>query len=299
MCGKADGAGGGRPTERMLDWAAAAIGVGARIVMVRALHDGQGPWRLRIETRGHRTEAVLRAPTPRVDAAMVATAAAALEVAERHRLPAPRLIGADLLGDVTGVPATLETLVQGTSVWPPPLSAERLRAAGAVLACVHAVSMAPRERLPFRPRPIAVDDFAADRRNGRMPTTTLLQAADEVIAAHGLPPDEPVFVHGDVWPGNLVWTGNEIGALIDWKTAGVGAPGVDLCELRKQAAITFGPAAPTQVLHGYEHATSSKARDVAYWDAVAALNTPTELFSRTATARRDAFLRAALATLGR
>jgi len=149
------------------------------------------------------------------------TAAAALEVAERHRLPAPRLIGADLLGDMTGMPATLETLVQGTSVWPPRPSAERLRA-GAVPARAHAVSKAPRDRLPFRPRPIAVDDFAADRRCGRMPTTALLRAADEVIAAEGLPPGEPVFVHGDVWPGNLVWTSNEIGALIDWKTAGVG-----------------------------------------------------------------------------
>ncbi|ADB33015.1 hypothetical protein Kfla_3964 [Kribbella flavida DSM 17836] len=68
-------------------------------------------------------------------------------------------------------------------------------------------------------------------------------------------------------------------------------------ELRKQAAISFGPAAPDQVLAGYEGATSSQARDVAYWDAVAALNTPTELFSTTATTRRDAFLRMALAVL--
>jgi aminoglycoside phosphotransferase (APT) family kinase protein len=283
----------------MLDWAAAAIGREARIVMVRALHEGQGPWRLRIERRGHQIEAVLRAPTPRIDAAMVTTAAAALEVAERHRLPAPRLIAADLQGDLTGTPATLETLVPGTSVWPPPLNAERLRTAGAVLARVHAVSIAPSDQLPIRPRPIAVDDFAADRRRGRMPTTTLLQAADEAIAAHGLPPGEPVFVHGDVWPGNLLWTGDVIAALIDWKTAGVGAPGVDLCELRKQAAIYFGPAAPEQILHGYEHATSSQAHDVAYWDAVAALNTPTELFSSTATARRDAFLRTALTNLER
>lgn len=281
----------------MLEWAAGAVGVGVRVVVVRALHDGQGPWGLGIESRGRLIEAVLRAPTPRIDAVMVATAAAALEVAERHRLPAPRLIGADLRGDVAGAPATLETLVRGTSVWSPPPSAVRLRAAGAVLARVHAVSMAPCDRLPFRPRPIAVDDFAADRRTGRMPTTTLLRTADEVVAAHGLPPGECVFVHGDVWPGNLVWTSHEVGALIDWKTAGVGAPGVDLCELRKQVAITFGPAAPAQVLDGYQHATASKARDVAYWDAVAALNTPTELYSATATARRDAFLRTALAEL--
>ncbi|WP_085956227.1 phosphotransferase family protein [Kribbella flavida] len=208
----------------MLDWAAAVAGVGARIVEVRALHEGQGPWRLGIERCGPPIEAVLRGPTPRIDAAMIATAAAALEVAERHGLPAPRLIGADVQGDLTGTPVTLETAVEGTSAWSPPSSADRLRAAGAVLARVHAVVIAPCDRLPFRPRPIAVDDFAADRRAGRMPTTTLLGMADEVVTAYGVPLGERVFVHGDVWPGNLIWTGDRIGALIDWKTAGVGAP---------------------------------------------------------------------------
>ncbi|MEQ7125186.1 phosphotransferase [Actinopolymorpha sp. B11F2] len=173
-----------------------------------------------------------------------------------------------------------------------------VRTAGAALACVHAVAMAPREHLPFRPRPIAVDDFAADRRADRMPTTPLLRKADELITAHGLPPGEPVYVHGDVWPGNLIWTGDDIAALIDWKTAGAGAPGVDLCELRKQVAITFDPEAPAHVLDGWERAAGTRARDVAYWDAVAALNTPTELYDATATARRDAFLRSALSNLG-
>lgn len=176
----------------MLDWAAAAIGPGARIAKVRALHRGQGPWQLRIEHCGGTTDAVLRAPTPpQINAAMVATAAAALEVAERHGLPAPRLIDADLTGAVTGVLTTLETVVPGTTDWPPPPSSDRLRAAGAALARVHAVAMEPREHLPFRPRPIAVDDFAADRRNARMPTTPLLEKADELITSHGLPPGGP------------------------------------------------------------------------------------------------------------
>jgi aminoglycoside phosphotransferase (APT) family kinase protein len=163
--------------------------------------------------------------------------------------------------------------------------------------------MAPSKHLPFRPRPIAVDDFAADRRKGRMPTTPLLQAADELITTHGLPPGATAFVHGDVWPGNILWTGDDVAALIDWKTAGVGAPGVDLSGLRNQLAIMFGPDAPDLVLDGWERATGTEARDVAYWDAVAALNTPTELdreYRTTgATDRRDTFLRAALANLGR
>src|SRR5436190_12467574 len=116
---------GSSPTERMLDWAAAAVGAGAKIARVRALHGDQSPWQLTVEHRGGTTDAVLRAPTPRISAPMVVTAAAALEVAERQGLPAPRLIDADLQGGVTGVPTTLETLVPGTTAWPSPPSAER------------------------------------------------------------------------------------------------------------------------------------------------------------------------------
>ncbi|SDS61197.1 phosphotransferase family protein [Actinopolymorpha singaporensis] len=285
------------PAEHVLAWAAAASGAGARIVEVRALHDEQGPWRLSIVQGGRTTPAVLRAPTPRIDAAGVVTGAAALEVAAQHRLPAPRLLATDLEGAAAGVPVTLETVVPGTTAWSSPPSVERLRSAGDALARVHTVASTPCESLPFRPRPIAVDDFAADRHSGRTPTTPLLREADDLIAAHGLPPGEPVFVHGDVWPGNLVWTRDDIVTLIDWKTAGVGAPGVDLGELRKQVAITFGPDAPAHVLEGWERRSGIRPRDVAYWDAVAALNTPTELVGAP-TDRRDAFLRTALTNLG-
>lgn len=295
----------------MLGWAAAAVGSGATVSEVRPLHGDRGPWLLRIEHAGATTEAVLKGPpSPRVGPFMIATGATALEVAARHALSAPRLIGADLDGAQTGAVTTLETVVPGSTAWPAPPSTERLRAAGAALAAVHAIAMAPTEHLPFRPRPIAVDDFAGDRRRGRMPTTPLLDDADRLVTAHGLPSDATVFVHGDVWPGNIVWTADEEAVLIDWKTAGAGAPGVDLGELRKQVAIVFGPDAPDVVLEGWEHATGTSARQVAYWDAVAALNTPTELDDgyRTggwaprldgpgATARRDAFLAAALTRL--
>lgn len=279
-----------RENNQLLEWAATAIGRGAQVVEAHPLHADQGPWRLTAVHRGRLTQCVLRAPTPRIDLGMIATSAAALQVAEHHQLPAPRLIALDL--DV----ASLETLVPGTSAWAVG-TPESLRASGAALTLLHSVAMSPQEHLPFRPRPIDVDDFAADRRTGRMPTTPLLTQADHLITAHGLPAEDTTFVHGDVWPGNLVWTGDQLAAFIDWKSAGVGAPGVDLSELRKQAAISFGPGAPAEVLAGWEQAAGREAHHVAYWDAVAALNTPTTLYDALATTRRNAFLHQALKNL--
>lgn len=247
-----------------------------------------------VDVRGRTRQLVLRSPTPRIDADMIATGAAALEVAEQHGLPAPRLVAKDLDGGTAGVPATLETVVAGSTTWPRTLSVVRRRVAGAALARIHAIRLEPRPHLPLRIRPIAVDDFAKDRREGRMTTSPLLRRADEVVQGMAYPQGETVFVHGDVWPGNLAWADDIRCTLIDWKTAGVGNPGVDLGELRKQIAITYGPKATTGIVDGWEEAAGTSATNLAYWDAVAALNTPTTLYSPTATARRNAFLQAAL-----
>ncbi|MEO3752388.1 aminoglycoside phosphotransferase family protein [Streptomyces sp. B6B3] len=285
------------PMRAMLEWAAACVDDAARVVGVRALHAGDGPWLLRVESPRRLVEVVLRAPTPRIDGEMIATNVAALRVAEEHSLPAPRLLGADLDGLAAGVPASVETVVPGSSAWPARVGADRLRAAGAAIARVHRIPLAPSDHLPVRARPIAVDDFARERRLGRMPTTPLLRHADVVVRAVTAAGGPTVFLHGDVWPGNTMWSGAVCRALIDWKTAGVGSPGVDLGELRKQVALANGPDAPRHVLEGWERASGVRAEDVPYWDAVAALNTPTACDPPEHTAPRDSFLRAALARL--
>jgi aminoglycoside phosphotransferase (APT) family kinase protein len=134
--------------------------------------------------------------------------------------------------------------------------------------------MEPQAHLPHRPRPCAVDDRAAERRRGLMPTTPLLQEADERLRSHVVPAATSVFVHGDVWGGNMLFEGDRCVALIDWKTAGVGDPGVDLGSLRMQMALQYGEDAPADVLEGWQLQAGRAATSVPYWDAVAALNTP-------------------------
>ena len=265
---------------------------------MRSLHGGESPGWIDVKSGGGPALAVvLRSPSSRIDSDMIATNAAALAVAKRHDLLAPRLLASDLDGRETEAPATLESLVTGCSAWPVECLPDLLRAAGAAIAQVHRVVPDAQPALPFRPRPIAVDDFAADRRLGRMPTTQLLRRADERVREMLVPARQTVFVHGDVWPGNTVVVGSTVSALIDWKTAGVGDPGVDLGELRKQVAIAYGDEAPGYVLEGWERTAGTQACDIPFWDATAALNTPTDSNGPADAARRDAFLSAALAQL--
>src|SRR5439155_20344031 len=143
---------------------------------------------------------------------------------------------------------------------------------------------------------------------GRMPTTPLLQQADGRVRSDDVPTAASAFLHGDVWGGNMLWEGDRCVALIDWKGAGVGDPGVDLGSLRMQMRFQNGQDAPAHVLEGWQRQAGRAPIAVPYWDAVAALNTPTMLHgwvpgfagdgsplaAAAVTERRDAFLRTAL-----
>ena len=277
-------------SPQALSWIVAQVGDGVAVEAAHSLHGGESPWWIDLRTAGGSPFAVVfRSPSSRIDPEMITTNAAALAVAEQHGLPAPRLLGADLDGLDAGTPVSVESVVPGTSAWPVESVPDLLRAAGAAIARVHAVVLESQPALPFRPRPIAVDDFARERRLGPMPTTDLLRRADERVLEVTVPAGPTVFVHGDVWPGNTVVVGDTGLALIDWKTAGVGHPGVDLGELRKQVAIAYGDGAPELVLEGWERATGARARDVPFWDATSALNTPTGSTGPADAARRDDF----------
>jgi aminoglycoside phosphotransferase (APT) family kinase protein len=185
----------------------------------------------------------------------------------------------------------------------------RMRRLGAAAAAVHAVLPPPDPALPRRERPIGDIDFAALRRE--QPPHPLLVAAEKVIADRPVPGQDG-FVHGDLWQGNTLWTGDELTGLIDWDCAGVGPAGVDIGSLRCDAALCFGPAAADEVLRGWVEAAGRPAPDVAYWDVVAALSSPpdmgwfvgaiagqgrADLTREILVARRDEFLADALSRL--
>src|SRR5689334_19600299 len=101
---------------------------------VRSLHGGESPWWIDVTAPdGSTFSAVLRSPSSRISPDQIATNAAALAVAEKHGLPAPRLLAADLDGRSAGTSASLETVVPGTSTWPAAPSIELLLAAGAAI----------------------------------------------------------------------------------------------------------------------------------------------------------------------
>jgi aminoglycoside phosphotransferase (APT) family kinase protein len=299
--------------DPILAWATRVVGPDATVVVVKGLREGGNPWLLRIVRDGHTSEAVLKTADP--DAAVCfATEVAAVGLAEEHRIPAPRIVALDDCGNGTGIRAVLETAVPGRSAIPTEPTPQRLRVLGATAAALFAVVVEPTADLPPRTRPISASDFVQERRQGTDHTTPLLEAAGEYVARLPVPPGRQVLVHGDLWQGNMLWQGDTLTGIVDWDMAGVGHNGIDLSSVRLDAALMFGPEAADEVLAGWEAATGEQAPDLAYWDAVTALNMPgdmavfapaihdqdrRDLTVATLNQRRDAFLGDALDRLRR
>ena len=184
------------PNDHVLRWAAQAIG-GTSVVSVESLssggHRNSGTFRLSVEgASAGTTDVILKVSVPRwITHRMVITNARALQLAETYGLSAPRLIAADVDGSASGTVATLETFLLGSSDLPRTASPARLREAGAAIARVHVFNHQIEPCLPHRPRPCAVDDRAAERRRGLMPTTPLLQKADQQVRSHRTPAASP------------------------------------------------------------------------------------------------------------
>jgi aminoglycoside phosphotransferase (APT) family kinase protein len=291
------------PDPTALRWVADVMACG-EVTVLRGLSEGASPWLLRAGDR----EVVLRVGQPG-DAASLATEAAALRLAAGAGISVPGLLGADC-AQAAGVPLLLTGRLPGSRQIPRDYDAPRLRRLGALAARIHSIPLEPSPALPARDQPAEGMDFARMRREqGASP---LLRAAEEVVAAARPAFAHSVLIHGDLWLGNMLWSGGRPSGVLDWEFAGSGAPGLDLGYLRCDATLCFGTAAAAAVLDGWEEAAGRAAADIAYWDAVAALATPPDLGFFPALfadhgrpdldqalllRRRDAFLRQALAGL--
>jgi aminoglycoside phosphotransferase (APT) family kinase protein len=266
------------PPESLLDWATRAVGGEATVSSVTGLHDGSSPWKLQFETRGATTEAILRTssdpprwPDDPMARSKLATGVAALRLAKQKGLAAPRPIACDLDGQQAGVPASLETVMPGESGNARPPTAAGWREAGAAIARVHSVTLHPDEHIRLDPflrsafRELLFRHVASGR------SSPLLQLANDLVRRYERPRRDAVFLHGDVWLGNVLWIGDRCVGLIDWKEAKVGDPGVELANLRYYAALHHGPEGAQMATQGWEAEIGREASDVAYWDIVWAL----------------------------
>ena len=81
----------------------------------------------------------------------------------------------------------------------------------------------------------------------------------------------PVLLHGDFWPGNILWRDGQLVAVIDWEDAAIGDPLADLANSRLEILWAFGIDAMHSFTRQYRSMTSLDFTDLPYWDLCVAL----------------------------
>jgi len=77
-----------------------------------------------------------------------------------------------------------------------------------------------------------------------------------------------VVVHGDFWPGNLLWNDGHLVAVIDWEDTCIGDPLADLAGARVEHLCQYGEAAMERFTRRYLHLASPlDLRSLPLWEA--------------------------------
>eukprot|EP01133_Synstelium_polycarpum_P016538 gene16538-19653_t len=78
--------------------------------------------------------------------------------------------------------------------------------------------------------------------------------------------NKPVLVHGDFWPGNILWNNKQLAAVIDWESAGIADPLLDLAITRLDILWLFGKAAMDEFTTIYQGLSKTDLSNLPYWD---------------------------------
>lgn len=183
-------------------------------------------------------------------------------------LPTPAPLFVDDTCDLFATPVLVTAFVEGAIEFDPPdLDAYLCQMAG-FLAQLHNLDISHMALDSLRlldwslgPAPAQLDDALSEGKiRQALRTHSPPQAADKTV-----------LLHGDFWPGNVLWRDGQLAAVIDWEDAALGDALADLGNARLEILWAFGPVAMHRFTDTYQKLTGQDLAPLPYWDLRAAL----------------------------
>lgn len=195
-----------------------------------------------------------------------------LQALSKTRLPVPRPLHLDQTLEVFDQPILIVEYVEGTTEILPDDMKSSLPQMAEMLARIHNIDPVFHD-LKF----LASQEELSDTRIARRPDTLdeNLQEGrirDILEKAWPLPArNKPTLLHGDFWPGNIIWQGKEVAAVIDWENAVIGDPVGDLANARMEINWAFGRDAMKSFTGEYQSMSNADLSLLPWLDLMAAL----------------------------
>jgi aminoglycoside phosphotransferase (APT) family kinase protein len=197
---------------------------------------------------------------------------ALLRIVHEAGVPAPAPYYLDQSGEIFETPVVVLEYIEGETVFALadaldllPQLARHLAAIHRIDCASHAVSFLPDHAAHWANiighRPARLDDSLGE---GRI--RDALEAAWPWLqhSASGL-------LHGDYWPGNILWRDGQLVGIVDWEDAAIGDPLADIAISRLDLLWAFGMDAMQRFTREYDAVAPIDLASLAYWDLCAAL----------------------------
>jgi aminoglycoside phosphotransferase (APT) family kinase protein len=178
----------------------------------------------------------------------------------------------DRSGEIFPTPYLVIEYIQGQPEFAPTDLLDFTRQLATQLARIHSVDRAKLE-LPFLSRPAKGFAKAVGELSPRIDASfDVDHIRDTLEAAWPIAQrNTSALLHGDYWPGNLLWKDARLVAVIDWEDATLGDPLTDFAISRLDAIWIFGVDAFHSFTQRYTALMALDYTNLPYWDLYAAL----------------------------
>ncbi len=162
---------------------------------------------------------------------------ALLDVLYRANLPVAKPLHLDTSGETLDSPYLVMAYIEGVLDIPHNKLDLYLQKMAQALVTLHNMPIADLPTLPKRldPLPELYSYIPAD--SIWTPLRSYLAHCKNTTFV-----DSPSLLHGDFWPGNLMWRDDQLVAILDWEDAALGDPMSDLAGARIELLWEFGEA---------------------------------------------------------
>lgn len=250
------------------DRLAERIAPGARVLRRWTLHGGVSASVEALELAlpdGTRHRVVLRrhgaADWKPLDADVTAKEHRVLQALHAAGLPVPEPLLLDDTGTLLPSPFLVIAWIDGTTVVPDDASPPAVEQMAAFLAALHALD----------PVELGLDGLPAREDPVEGALSFLPEGAPSAWRAHlstrgPLAPVRPRVLHGDYWPGNVLWHDGRIAAVLDWEDAAVGDPLSDVAAARLELLHACGPEGMERFTRAWLGGSAVDRERLAVWE---------------------------------
>jgi aminoglycoside phosphotransferase (APT) family kinase protein len=249
-----------------------AVAPGARVVRVRPLHGGLSSSVHLVHLAGHAAVIVRRygAYTQAAEPEACQREFRILGVLTQMGQPVPAPLLLDAEGGPFGAPTIVMSRLPGRPLLVPHNLADYLTQMARALVRLHTLPVDDFAFLPDQ-RVYVERALQPDRRPSEADPlqASVWAAAHDRWSKVARNNERRAVLHGDYWPGNLLWSRQRLVGIVDWEQPRLGDPTKDVATCRGDLSILFGLEAADAFLQAYLTAGGS-VDNLDFWDLLIA-----------------------------